>query len=210
MFIPKFYRNNNQQEIIEFIDKNNFGILISTNESNKIIATHIPFICKQEKGIVFLTAHVSKANEQWKNIASLKEVLVIFQGPHAYISSSWYDHINVPTWDYIAVHVYGISRILDDAETLSHLDELVSKHEFTEKKPVSLDSMTMPYVEKEMRGLIAFEIKVTEMMSAFKLSQNRDVKNLDQIIKELQKRGDENALAIADALCKIKESKSND
>jgi len=204
MFVPKLYRNENRTEILAFIHKNNFGILVSRKENARIIATHIPFMSKEKDGILHLTAHISKANEQWHSIENGQEVLVIFQGSHTYISSSWYDHVNVPTWDYIAVHIYGKARILSHEETIAHLDELVHHHESLEEKPVSLDTMGADYVAKEMKGLVAFEIDVNEIFSAFKLSQNRDQKNLDHIILELEKRNDENSLAIAEALKKVK------
>jgi transcriptional regulator len=203
MFVPNLYRNENRDEMLAFITQHSFGILVSQNKEAVTIASHIPFYSRLVDNEIIVTAHVSKSNEQWQHLEACDEVLVIFQGPHTYISSSWYDHVNVPTWNYIAVHLYGKASILQHNETIDHLNELVSKHEASEQHPVSLDSMSIDYVEKEMKGLVAFEIKVSRTYSAFKLSQNRDSQNIDRIILELEKRQDENSLAIANALKKV-------
>ena len=107
MYIPKLFAQQNETEIVQFIEHNNFGILINQVDQRPW-ATHIPFIySKSQKGKHQITGHISKANKQWESFENEEEVLVVFSGPHAYISSSWYDHENVPTWNYTAVHVYG-------------------------------------------------------------------------------------------------------
>ncbi len=203
MFIPKLYKNENTNEIIEYVQKNNFGIIISLNAQNRIIATHIPFVIKTKNGKIILETHVAKSNEQWQSLAMQQEVLVIFQGEHSYISSSWYDHVNVPTWNYIATHFYGKVRMLNHDDTYTHLDELTEQHEKQEVHRISVKNLPPGYVEREMKGLVAFAIDVHEVQSAFKLSQNRNKKNADNIINELQKRGDDFSLAIAQAMKKI-------
>src|SRR5258705_824077 len=112
MYVPGYSRNDNIEEVKSFIKENSFAILVS-NGSNKLHATHIPLeLSTNENGKDILTGHISKANRQWKNFADNDRVLVIFNGPHAYVSSSWYDHENVPTWNYIAVHIYGTIKII--------------------------------------------------------------------------------------------------
>lgn len=202
MYIPKLYRNENADEIFSFIEKNNFGILVTQNAEQKTIATHIPFVVSKRADNIILTSHISMANEQWRNFEALSQVLVVFNGEHSYISSSWYDHVNVPTWNYIAAHLYGKINILNQEAALQHLSELVNQHEAREKNPVSVASMGTEYVTREMKGLVAFEIEVDEMHSAFKLSQNRDEKNMHNILLELEKRGDENSIAITEAMRK--------
>ncbi len=203
MFIPKLYRNNNMDEVITHIQKNNFGIVVSHNKDNRIIASHIPFVIKKINNQIVLETHISKSNEQWYHIETLKEVLVIFQGENSYISSSWYDHINVPTWNYIVTHLYGKVRILNHDETYHHLNELTQWHEQYEAHGISLKSLPEDYIQKEMKGLMAFAIDVHEVQSAFKLSQNRDKKNVENIIHELRKRGDDFSVDIADAMMKL-------
>ncbi len=200
MYTPRDYKNDNIDEIKNFIQQNSFGVLV-VEADGKITATHIPLeLYKNEKGEDVLCGHISKANPQWKNFETTKEVLAIFSGPHTYISSSWYDHENVPTWNYIAAHVYGTIHIMNDEEVLKALKRLVNKYEKASEKPVDLDKMTPGYVEKEMKGVVGFEIKITKIEAAYKLSQNRDQKNHEAIIKELEKKGDPASIAIANEM----------
>ncbi len=200
MYTPRKYQNDNIDEIKNFIQQNSFGILV-VEAGGKITATHIPLeLYRNEKGEDVLCGHLSKANPQWKNFETANEVLAIFSGPHTYISSSWYDHENVPTWNYIAAHVYGSIRITTDEEVLKALKRLVDKYEKASAKPVDIEKMTPGYVAKEMKGIIGFEIKITKIEAAYKLSQNRDQKNQEAIIKELESKGDANSLAIANEM----------
>ena len=129
-------------------------------------------------------------------------MLAIFQGVHTYVSSSWYDHENVPSWNYEAVHVYGKVRTLSDEELLEALRQLTNKYEKDSVHPVSVDTMSPKFLHTEMRGTIGFEIAIERMEASFKLSQNRDEKNHRNIISELEKRGDENSVGIANDMRK--------
>jgi len=120
--------------------------------------------------------------------------------PHAYVSSSWYDHENVPTWNYIAVHVYGKIRIIEGDILKTRLGKLVDKYEAKMENPVSVDRMSEEFVESEIRGIVGFEIVITEIQAAMKLSQNRDDKNYKRIIKNLEKQGDVGSLKIAEKM----------
>ena len=107
MYIPQHYRNENLKEVREFIINNSFGILINQIDG-KPWATHIPLeLDKDSNGKDILYGHIAKANPQWKYFDDASEVLCIFNGPHSYVSSSWYKEEEVPTWNYIAVHIYG-------------------------------------------------------------------------------------------------------
>src|SRR6476660_8481291 len=100
MYIPSYYKNENREEIEAFLKANAFGILVNTVDG-KLWATHIPLeLAENEQCKQVLIAHVSKENPQWKSFDSGEEVLAIFSGPHAYVSSSWYDFEGVPTWNY--------------------------------------------------------------------------------------------------------------
>lgn len=197
MYIPHQFRNENISEIKNFIEQNSFGILIS-NGSEKIMATHIPFeLTKNEKEKDVLYSHISRGNPQWKSFEEDAKVLIIFSGPNAYISSSWYDHENVPTWNYIAVHVYGTIKIIEGEKLLNSIKRLVDKHEKTSKNPVSVESMSRRLLEQEIKGIIGFEIVIEEIQAAYKLSQNRDAHNYNKIKEELSTKGDSASLAIA-------------
>ena len=194
MYTPKLNRNENTEELHEFIRKNGFGILISTVEG-KPWASHIPLLLSPDGKK--LSGHVARGNKQWREWNTESEVLAIFTGPHTYISSSWYDHENVPTWNYISVHVYGKLKILSDQELLESLKELTDKYEKQSVQPVSVEKMNPGFLKKEMLGIVGFEIEITRMEATYKLSQNRDAKNHDAILAELEKRNDPASTAIA-------------
>lgn len=204
MYIPSYYRNENIEEVKEFIAHNGFGILVSNKQATPV-ATHIPMLLdKSEKGEDILSGHVSRANPHHKSFTEDSPVLAIFLGPHAYVSSSWYSHENVPTWNYIAVHVYGKIKIIEGDRLLRQLKMLVDKYEHGSAKPVELDTMSKDYVKKQMSGIVGFEIVIEDIQAAYKLSQNRNDRDYDSVIRELEKRGDAHSIAVAEEMRKRK------
>ncbi len=199
MYTPKYAQNSDAHSIKEFIMQNGFGILVSLS-SQKLVATHIPMQFSPDRSK--LTGHVSKANPQWKDFTDKAEVLAIFSGPHAYISSSWYDHENVPTWNYIAAHVYGRIQLIEGNELYESLKYLLDKYEASSENPVSMASMSPEYLHKSVLGLVGFEISITSIEATYKLSQNRDRKNQLRIIHALEKRMDDGSLKVASEMKK--------
>lgn len=201
MYIPDLYKNENPEAIKSFLKSNSFGILVNQTEG-KLWGTHIPLELEtNSEGKEVLFGHVSKENPQWQAFENNNEVLAIFSGPHSYISSSWYDHENVPTWNYIAVHVYGKIKIIEGEEMLFALKKLVDKYEVTSENPVKIENLSKETM-RQTNGFVAFEIEITEIQAVNKLSQNRDDKNHAAIITELKKCPNENAHAIADEMKK--------
>lgn len=194
MHTPKIYQDHDPASIQKFIHENGFGILISTVDG-QFWATHIPMVLSKDG--TKLVGHISRGNKQWKDVEGFKNVLAIFNGPHTYVSSSWYDHENVPTWNYLAVHVYGSIRIIEGDELLASLSELTDKYEKHSEKPVSVKTMSSEYVHREMKGVTGFEISIERFEATRKLSQNRDDKNHQTIIEQLEKRDDHGAHEIA-------------
>src|SRR6185436_9306981 len=112
MYIPRLNRLEDADEVWRFVDANSFALLVSQVEGRPY-ATHIPILAaNRPNGEKYLHGHIARANPHWKHWREEEEVLAVFAGPHAYVSSSWYDHPNVPTWNYIAVHVYGRLRVV--------------------------------------------------------------------------------------------------
>jgi transcriptional regulator len=201
MFIPDIYKNENQEAITAFLKENSFGILI--NQTNgKLWATHIPLeLGTNKEGKTILEGHISKENPQWKGFAENDQILAIFSGPHSYISPSWYDHENVPTWNYIAVHVYGKIKIIEGDAAIESLKRLVDKYEKNSETPVRIEDLS----EKTMmqsRGIVAFEIEIEEIQAQQKMSQNRDDKNYQNIISELEKTNINQSIAVANEMKK--------
>ena len=225
MYTPKYYRNENLEEVKDFIGKNGFGILVSASsaqtgthlkggppkpsassgrsELGRPIGTHIPMLLdKNEQGEDVLSGHVSRANPHHQEFIEGNQVLAIFLGPHAYVSSSWYSHENVPTWNYIAVHVYGKIKIIEGDRLYRQLKMMVDKYEHGSAKPVELEKMLQDYVKKQMSGIVGFEILIEEIQSAYKLSQNRNEQDHENVIQELEKRGDPHSIAVAEEMRK--------
>lgn len=187
MFIPEHYKNNDIKEIHDFLKNNSFGILINTIEG-KPWGTHIPLeLSKNSDDKDILVGHIAKANLQSKNLVDGDEVLCIFNGPHSYISSSWYQQEEVPTWNYIAVHVYGTVKIQTAEELLTSLHALVNKYEQKSEQPISLDNMSKKTMS-QVNGIIGFEILVNDIQAVNKLSQGRSHDH-PKIISELEKQG---------------------
>jgi len=204
MYIPKFFKVDDIEKAKAFIHENGFGILINQVDG-KPWATHIPLVIEtssNKESILF--GHIAKANNQWKAFQEDQEVLVIFQGSHAYVSSSWYDHENVPTWNYTAVHVYGKIKITDTETLYKQLSKLVDKYETGNENPVSVSKMSASMIENQMNAIVGFEIHITEIQAAEKFSQNRDQKNYTNIIAELEKKGDLESLTVATAMKQLK------
>jgi transcriptional regulator len=201
MYIPDLYKNENQEAITAFLKENSFGVLI--NQTNgKLWATHIPLeLSINLEGKTILEGHISKENPQWQGFAENDQILAIFSGPHSYISPSWYDHENVPTWNYIAVHVYGKIKIIEGEAVIESLKRLVDKYEQNSENPVRIEDLS----EKTMmqsRGIVAFEIEIEEIQAQQKMSQNRDAKNYQNIISELEKTNTNQSIAVANEMKK--------
>jgi len=196
MYIPDLYKNEDQEAIRAFLTANAFGLLI--NQTNgKLWATHIPLELEiNTEGEEVLMGHISKENPQWTAFESNDQVLAVFTGPHAYISSSWYDHENVPTWNYTAVHVYGKVKIIEGDAVIDLLTKLVDKYEKNSKCPVRVADLSKKTM-LQARGIVAFEIKIEEIQAVNKMSQNRDDKNYSNIISELEKTENPQSLAVA-------------
>jgi len=198
MYIPKLYREDDREKILEFLRQNEFATLV-TYDGEKPTASHLLMEVVEEGGSLFVNGHMSKANPLWKLFEKNAEVLVIFQGPHTYISPTWYNHVNVPTWNYQAVHLYGSPRIVTDhEETYKLLSQLVSRHEGEES--YRLETLPQDFVNKEMKGIVAFQIEVTRIEANYKLSQNRDDEDYRNIIHKLHEREDELSHQVAEAM----------
>lgn len=204
MYIHPINAWKNEPEIIEFIKKNAFATLVSQVDGRPW-ATHIPFVFHQDsEGNPILSGHIAKANPQWRSIPGNDEVLVIFQGPHAYISSSWYNHENVPTWNYMAVHVYGKIRIIEGEELTAHLKSLVDIYEAGRPDRVSVETMSETYFQSQLRALVGIEVKIREVHASAKLSQNRDEVNYQNIVNRLEESHYPMDKEIAAAMRKIR------
>ncbi|NKI32747.1 FMN-binding negative transcriptional regulator [Croceivirga thetidis] len=194
MYTPPYYKNENLLRVKEFIKANSFGILVNQVEG-KPWATHIPMELETFEGNDYLVGHIAKANPQWKSFNENNEVLCIFNGPHTYISSSWYQEEEVPTWDYIAVHVYGDLQILSETETMASLHRLVNRHETNSENPIKLEKLSSKTL-RQVKGVVGFKIEITDIQATYKLSQTRP-EDHESIIENLNSKGDVTSTEIA-------------
>ncbi|WP_259455564.1 FMN-binding negative transcriptional regulator [Bacillus sp. PK3_68] len=131
VYIPKYYRMDHE-EAVQMMKSNPFALLVTVDE-HRPLATHIPLEIREDEGKLYATGHIAYGNKQKKTLDNNSDVLLIFQGPHAYISSSWYQCEEVPTWDYLAVHAYGTARVITGEELESALDTMLKHYESPEK-----------------------------------------------------------------------------
>ncbi|NMH72228.1 FMN-binding negative transcriptional regulator [Bacillus sp. RO2] len=188
MYIPKQFRKEETKEIIHFIRANSFGVLFSQHEGLPT-ATHLPFILSTEDdGSITLLSHMAKANPQWKTLDS-KDALVVFSGPHAYISASWYEEENtVSTWNYVSAHAHGKVEVLQDDQTLLHiLKEATDFYEKELEEPWRLEE-NLETVKSMLNGIVGLRIRVENLQGKWKLNQHHSIERKERVIQQLKKQ----------------------
>ncbi len=202
MYIPKQFLIEERAELLRFMRAHSFTVVVSTDADGLPIATHLPTVVIEEGQALKLIMHMARANPQWQTLDS-KPVLTIFQGPHAYISPSHYNtKQNVPTWNYAAVHCYGIPRILSD--DLSKLDALAILFQHTEPgAQQQWDEASEDYRRRLLDGMIAIEISVTRLEGKYKLSQNRADDERARIAESLAAETDTVRAGVGEMMKKI-------
>ncbi len=189
MYIPQHFLESDEDKLASLIDRYSFGTLVTVS-SGRPFASHLPFV--HARGERKLLCHVARANPQWRDLDGA-QVLVMFQGPHAYVSPTWYTAGGVPTWNYVAVHVYGSARAIDDpVHAKRHVEALAARHESGSASPWVPD-----YDERMLRGIVGLEIQISEIQGKLKVSQNRSAADRARVIAQLTANGTENELAIA-------------
>ncbi len=197
MYIPKHFKIDDQELMFDIMEEYSFATLISQHNGSPY-ATHLPFTLDREVGV--LHGHIARPNTQWKNIPG-QEVLVIFQGPHSYISPSWYEtNTAVPTWNYVAIHVYGNTEVVEDEQELrSSLHELVDKYEHPGSL-YTLNDVEPSYLEELSKGIVGFRIKITRIEGKQKLSQNHSKERQNLVINHLEQSPRENSKKISELM----------
>jgi transcriptional regulator len=204
MYIPRRYEEKDLGAIHAFIRENSFAILVSVKDGLPV-GTHIPLLLeKDEAGRDILMGHISKGNEQKYTLINGAKVLAIFPGPHAYISPRWYTQMKVPTWNYIAVHVYGTITIVEGETLRAALSRLMNNYEQHMPRPARMEDIPEKELNADLRGIVGFQILIEDIQAAYKLSQNRDEQSFHQVIGQL-KQGDEVERNVAAEMGKVGE-----
>jgi transcriptional regulator len=201
MYIPKYFQQEDLQQAAILVRQNEFAIL-TTSLANTLQAVHIPFILKEEESEWILYAHFAAANPLVGALRKNEEALVIFQGAHAYVSSSWYKHVSVPTWNYSAVHCYGKLERLNKEETIFLLQQTMNHYEGMQENGMKWETLPEKLKENLMKEMVAFKIVVTRIEAKVKLSQNKSEEDFHSVMSHLQ-QGDAQAKAVADEMQKV-------
>jgi len=192
MYMPERFREDDLPTLHALMRDHSFATLVTQDEGVPL-ASHLPLVLAAEEGPYgTLYGHMARPNPQWRDFDAARDVLVIFQGPHTYVSPSWYeeDPANVPTWNYAAVHAYGSPCLItDDDSCRALLDTLVRRHEAPFATPWRLQ---MPEAElrQKMRGIVTFAIRITRLEGKLKLSQNRSQADQQRVAATLQQSAD--------------------
>ncbi|MCA0170917.1 FMN-binding negative transcriptional regulator [Bacillus sp. RAR_GA_16] len=199
MYIPSHFKMDDEEQIFQVIKENGFGILVSMNKGEPV-ATHLPLMLNKSKGALY--DHFARPNKQWKESEN-QQVLAIFQGPHSYISPTWYETTKaVPTWNYVAVHVYGkIEFFNEQEEVFRTLNDLVTKYEPSDSV-YHLKNLDTDYIEGMSKGIVAFRINITKIEAKSKLSQNHSRNRQRLIMNHLESTSQQDHLQIASLMKK--------
>jgi transcriptional regulator len=198
MYIPNAFAETDLDRLHGLIEAYDFGMLITNAEPTPLVS-HLPFVLDRTTGPNgTLQAHMARANPQWQSFAG--DALVVFRGPHSYVSPSWYesDSPAVPTWNYAVVEAYGTPRIIEDpAAVRAQQERLVATHEASRSLSWNMAGQPPKFIEGMLKGIVAFEIPIARLDGKFKLSQNRSPADQHRVGNALADGGTEDGRALA-------------
>lgn len=192
MYIPKHFLQEDKKQIIGFMKQYSFATIISLQD-NIPVASHLPFVIDEKEEDILLISHFARANEQWKEL-ELQTALVIFAEPHAYISPKHYDtELNVPTWNYVSVHAYGKAAVIsDDEKVMGILEKTIQYYDTSYQQ--QWNRLPEKFKAGMLKGIVAFELTVTDLQAKYKLSQNRtgnERKSVSESLKQSNKSSEQ-------------------
>jgi transcriptional regulator len=189
-YVPRHFRIEDPAALERFVAANGFGTLVSAGPEG-LWASHVPMrAAPGGDGRLRLEGHLARANGHWRALAGAGEVLAIFEGPHGYVSPSWYaNHPSVPTWNYAVVHARGRARILPPEDLPALLDRLARQYEDDRPSPWRMQDLPADYTPKMLAAIVGFEIAVERLEGKFKLSQNRRPEDVEGVIAALEREG---------------------
>lgn len=191
MYMPSYTFETRLANLHDLIDHYSFGTLICPADNRLPQICHLPFVLDRQPGPYgSLLSHVARANPIRHSLNVSKEAIVVFQGPHGYISPSWYtSRTEVPTWNYSVVHAYGILQLLNDDELVTVLNRSVEKYERGNPDPWSIHELPAELYDELRTEIVGFALKITRLEGKFKLSQNRGEQDRQGAVAGILKRG---------------------
>jgi transcriptional regulator len=196
MYKLPYFTEENEDAVFDFMQKNSFAIITGILD-DKAVATHVPLDIKRNGDTIIFTGHMMKNTDHYKAFSQNENVLVIFTGPHCYVSASWYLKKQVAsTWNYIDVHAHGKIRFTEEEQTKTIIESLTNKYELP-GSPAAFNKLPQDYIDRLVKAIIGFTIEISTVANVFKLSQNHDSKTRESIIENLLGRSDANSNSIA-------------
>lgn len=202
MYHVPYFKANENAEVIAFMKAHPFVTICGIDKNNLPVATHIPVLIVERDEKIYLQAHIMRKQDHHLAFENNGNVLVIFQGANAYVSSSWYHNDDRgSTWNYQAVHAKGLLKFLSEKELYDLLSSLTAHFEKDPNSPSQIKNLPDEYMQSNMKAIIALEIEVKDLQHVFKMSQNRNTKSYHNIIDELE-QGDLAAKTVAEEMKK--------
>jgi len=203
MYIPQHFAETRLEVLHALIRAHSLATIVTTGPAG-LVANHVPLELDPESGPNgMLRGHVARANPVWREHAADQPVLVIFQGPQAYVSPAWYpskrtDRRAVPTWNYAVVHAYGHPTLIEDREWLHGLvGRLTDRHEETRPDRWHVTDAPHDYIDRMLRAIVGFEIPIERLEGKWKMSQNHPAANRAGVVDGLRSAGDAESNAVA-------------
>jgi len=196
MYVPQRFQFAERAEVLAFMRAYSFATIVSVGDEARPLASHLPFVVEENAdGDIVLTSHFARANAQWCALEG-REILVVFAEPHAYISPRHYDKtLNVPTWNYVAVHAYARARLItDEREVFAALEKMIDQYETDYRAQWS--TLPQDYKDGLAKGIMAFELRVFDLLASRKLSQNKTTQERERIAHALEQSPDTSAQTI--------------
>jgi transcriptional regulator len=209
VYTPASFRVDDLPTLHSFMEQNSFAMLCSST-NGELEASHLPLLLDRNVAPHGrLVGHMARPNSQWKRAAG-SQVMAIFSGPHAYISPTWYEsNETVPTWNYAAVHAYGILRLVEDESRLREIvRRTVDVYERSMPRPWSMDVVPSQHVSKLLLGIVGFEFDIDRIEGKWKLNQNHPVERREKVIRALGVTGRPDDAAVAEMMRKQVDSDS--
>jgi len=203
MYGFSYFKEKDKQVILDFMEENTFAFLTGSFLSGEQVATQIPVLLEEREGELYIQGHIMRNTDHHKAFVENPNILVVFNGPSAYVSASWYSNPQIgSTYNYMSVHINGKIQFMSSDELIQFMRKFTLKFEKQNTNSLTIyDNLPNEFLAKMMPAIIGFEIKVEKIDNTFKLSQNRDKKSYLNIISKLEEQG-ENSKLIAEEMKK--------
>ena len=190
MYNYPHYKEADPHKVLDFMKRHPFVTIVGSNAAGRLEATHIPVMVDEREGQIVISGHIARKMDHERAFSENPEVLMIFMGPHTYISGTYYtgNLQQASTWNYISIHARGRLRWMNEEELRQMLRALTLHFEKGNTSSTTIyDNLPTEYIDKLVKGIMGFEMVVTELENVHKLSQNRDEVSYDNIVTQLKK-----------------------